>query len=127
MDRKVLTQAPGHAEDPAAEPGSLAALQNAVELKAGRAEPLGDAELAQRARADRSSVTVAFVFLSCATGWLLLRSFAGLIASIKLHEPDWLTDYEWLTFGRIRTIHRPVRMVPSRWGLTAAVLSIGQV
>jgi len=127
MDRDVLTQAPCHAEDPAAEAGSLAALQNAVELRAGRAEPLSDAELALRARADRLSATMAFVFLSCAIGWLLLGSFAGLIASIKLHEPDWLTDYEWLTFGRIRTIHRPVRMVPGRCALTAAVLNIEQV
>ena len=123
----MLTQAPGPAEDPAAEPGSLAALQNAVELRAGRAEPLSDTELAQRARAHRSSATVAFVFLSCAIGWLLLGSFAGLIASIKLHEPDWLTDYEWLIFGRIRTIHRPVRMVPGGCGLTAAVLNIEHV
>jgi len=95
----------GRAEDPAAEPEALAALQNAVDLRAGRSEPLRDAELAQRAQADRSSATVAFVFLSCAIGWLVLGSFAGLIASIKLHEPDWLTSYEWLTFGRIRTIH----------------------
>jgi cytochrome c oxidase cbb3-type subunit I len=95
----------GRVEDPAAQPGSLAALQNAVDFRAGRAEPISDADLSQRADADRSSATVTFVFLSCAIGWLLLGSFAGLIASIKLHEPDWLTSYEWLTFGRIRTIH----------------------
>jgi hypothetical protein len=92
-------------KDPAAQPGSLAALQNAVDFRAGRAEPISDADLSQRADADRSSATVMFVFLSCAIGWLLLGSFAGLIASIKLHEPDWLTSYAWLIFGRIRTIH----------------------
>jgi cytochrome c oxidase cbb3-type subunit 1 len=32
-------------------------------------------------------------------------SFAGLIASIKLHNRDWLVQYEWLTFGIIRSIH----------------------
>jgi cytochrome c oxidase cbb3-type subunit 1 len=40
-----------------------------------------------------------------AIGWLLLGSFAGLISSLKLHNPDWLTGQEWLTFGIIRTIH----------------------
>jgi cytochrome c oxidase cbb3-type subunit 1 len=37
--------------------------------------------------------------------WLVAGSLAGLTSSIKLHEPDWLTDYAWLTFGRIRTVH----------------------
>ena len=35
----------GHVEDPAAQPGSLAALQNAVDFRAGRAEPISDADL----------------------------------------------------------------------------------
>jgi cytochrome c oxidase cbb3-type subunit I len=95
----------GHADDPAAGPASHTALQNAVNRRAGRAEPLSDNELAHRAAADRSSATVAFVFFTCALGWLIVGSFAGLISSIKLHNPDWLTRYEWLTFGRIRTLH----------------------
>ena len=32
-------------------------------------------------------------------------SLAGLTASLELHAPDWLASYEWLTFGRIRTLH----------------------
>lgn len=95
----------GRAEDPAAEFQSLTALQRTVDLKQGHTAAMVDGELAQRAQADRSSATVTFVFLSCAIGWLLLGSFAGLISSIKLHSPDWLGGYEWLTFGRIRTIH----------------------
>ena len=46
-----------------------------------------------------------FFFFCCAFAWLLLASVAGLTASIKLHDPDWLTSQAWLTFGRIRTIH----------------------
>ena len=42
---------------------------------------------------------------SRAIGWLLLVSFAGLFATFKLHNPDWLVQYEWLTFGTIRSIH----------------------
>ena len=45
------------------------------------------------------------VLFCCAVFWLLLASTAGLTASIKLHEPDWLTQQAWLTFGRIRTLH----------------------
>src|SRR5882724_10485402 len=95
----------GRAEDPAAEFQSLTALQRTVDLKQGHTAAMVDGELAQRALADRSSATVTFVFLGCAIGWLLLGSFAGLISSIKLHSPDWLSGYAWLTFGRIRTIH----------------------
>jgi cytochrome c oxidase cbb3-type subunit 1 len=95
----------GRAEDPAAASDSLTALQRTVDLRQGRTRaPIGE-ELVPRAQADRSSATVTFVFLSCAVGWLLLGSFAGLISSVKLHDPDWLARYEWLTFGIIRTIH----------------------
>jgi cytochrome c oxidase cbb3-type subunit I len=95
----------GHAEDPAAERQSITALQRTVDLKQGHTAVMVEGELAQRAQADTSSATVTFVFLSCAIGWLLLGSFAGLISSIKMHSPDWLSGYAWLTFGRIRTIH----------------------
>jgi cytochrome c oxidase cbb3-type subunit 1 len=95
----------GHAEDPAAASHSLTALQRTVDLKQGHTSETIDGELAPRAQADRSSATVTFVFLCCAIGWLLLGSFAGLISSIKLHNPDWLAGYEWLSFGIIRTIH----------------------
>jgi cytochrome c oxidase cbb3-type subunit 1 len=95
----------GHAEDPAAAPQALTALQRMVGVKQGHTSAPIDEELASRAQADRSSATVTFVFLCCAIGWLLLGSFAGLISSIKLHNPDWLTGAEWLTFGITRSIH----------------------
>ncbi|APV51901.1 hypothetical protein BWI17_20830 [Betaproteobacteria bacterium GR16-43] len=93
----------GNPEDPAASPEARKALE--------RTSPEGDdhapdpRELESRAAADRSTDTITFVFLSCAIVWLLAASFAGLTASIKMHEPDWLGAYEWLTFGRIRTLH----------------------
>lgn len=37
--------------------------------------------------------------------WLIIGSLAGLTISIKLHEPHWLVEQAWLTFGRLRTIH----------------------
>jgi cytochrome c oxidase cbb3-type subunit I len=72
---------------------------------AGTAQALHNEELAQRARADASTAPLVFFFICCAFAWLLVASAAGLTASIKLHEPDWLTGQAWLTFGRIRTIH----------------------
>lgn len=62
-------------------------------------------ELDARAVADASTGPVVFFFFCAAVVWLLVASAAGLTASIKLHEPDWLVSQAWLTFGRIRTIH----------------------
>ena len=96
----------GRIEDPSAPAGERKALQAAVDDSA----PLASSEasvrdLQLRAEADRSSAGVVFVYFACAIGWLVLASSAGVVASIKLHEPDWLTAYSWLTFGRVRTIH----------------------
>ncbi len=100
----------GMVEEPAATAAQRSGLQRMVDAapRPVRA-PVDAAVLAQqlkdRVEADRSTAFVAFVFLSCAIVWLVLASSAGLISSIKLHEPDFLTQYAWLTFGRIRTIH----------------------
>ncbi len=40
-----------------------------------------------------------------ALAWLLAGSVFGLLASLKLHWPDLLTEAAWLTFGRIRPAH----------------------
>ena len=37
--------------------------------------------------------------------WLVVASVFGLVASIKLHVPDWLVQDAWLTIGRIRPAH----------------------
>ncbi|MFW9611086.1 MAG: hypothetical protein ACMV0J_02690, partial [Fluviibacter sp.] len=71
--------------------------------------------LRARVEADRSSALPAFIFLSCAVVWLVLASFAGLASSLKLHNPDWLTNTPWLTFGRIRTLH--LNVVAYGWRL----------
>jgi cytochrome c oxidase cbb3-type subunit 1 len=92
----------GRPEDPSAAPAARAALRAEGE---GQREDADAGELAERTAADRSSAPVVFIFLCCSIVWLLVASFAGLTASIKLHSPDWLGDYEWLTFGRIRSIH----------------------
>jgi cytochrome c oxidase cbb3-type subunit 1 len=97
----------GHVEEPALTASGRAALQSAMgepEVDPERAARLKE-ELEERLQADKSTAFVSFVFLSCAIVWLVFASFAGLISSIKLHSPEFLDQYAWLTFGRIRTLH----------------------
>lgn len=47
---------------------------------------------------------VMFLFAS-ALLWLFAGTVLALIASLKLHLPGLLTDWEWLTFGRVRPAH----------------------
>jgi cytochrome c oxidase cbb3-type subunit I len=113
----------GTIEEPAATAAQRAGLQQAANSpERPRTDPAHDAVLAQelkeRVQADRSTAFVTFVFLSCAVLWLVLASVAGLTSSIKLHEPDWLNQYAWLTFGRIRTIH--LNIVAYGWAPMAA-------
>ena len=93
----------GHVEEPSVSAAVRRRLQATLPAAQG-AEPDG-AELLDRARADASTAPLVFFFFCCAFAWLLLASVAGLTASIKLHDPDWLTSQAWLTFGRIRAIH----------------------
>ncbi len=96
----------GRVEEPAATPGERAEMQGTVnEAREAAPCPPDPQELADRAEADASTATLVLVLFCCAVSWLLLASTAGLTASIKLHEPDWLTQQAWLTFGRIRTLH----------------------
>lgn len=53
---------------------------------------------------DRKTINVVYAYLVAATFWLLVGTAYGLLASIKLHSPDFLV-FEWLSFGRIRPIH----------------------
>jgi cytochrome c oxidase cbb3-type subunit 1 len=100
----------GRGEEPSATPAQRAGL--ALRVPSDTHVALTDQqetelqrELALRNDADKSTAFVSFVFLSCAVVWLIVGSLAGLTSSIKLHEPDWLVQQAWLTFGRIRTIH----------------------
>ncbi|MEO7344381.1 MAG: cbb3-type cytochrome c oxidase subunit I, partial [Methylotenera sp.] len=90
----------GLVEDPAAD--------QTDELQAAAGETdatLSANELKDREIADKSSSMPAFVLLLASVCWLVIGSSAALVASIKLHNPDWLVDSAWMTFGRLRTIH----------------------
>src|SRR5262245_12446157 len=53
---------------------------------------------------DPATVRVTFEYVACATVWLLVGTAIGLIASIKLHWPEFL-PLAWLSFGRVRPVH----------------------
>ena len=95
----------GRIDDPSLASQAQSAMQSAV---SARDDPVVAADLTEiddRVAADRSSAFPVFMFLAFACFWLLVGSLAGMVASIKLHQPDWLVDDAWLSFGRIRTIH----------------------
>jgi cytochrome c oxidase cbb3-type subunit 1 len=110
----------GHTDDPALAGEAQRSLQAAAHAAA--VQPPDAAELRDRIAADRSSAFPVFMFIAFACMWLVLGSLAGLTSSIKLHQPDWLTDQAWLTFGRIRTTH--ITAVLYGWITNAAIGTI---
>ncbi|MCI2811084.1 cbb3-type cytochrome c oxidase subunit I [Eoetvoesiella caeni] len=97
----------GRPEDPAADQAERHALSQIAigNVAANHGVQTSAIEMAAREEADRSSAFPAFVLIGCAVVWLIVASFAGLLASLKLHWPDLLTDSAWLSFGRLRTMH----------------------
>lgn len=62
-------------------------------------------EIAERLVYDQSSRLPVLAWITSSLVWLLLASVLGVIASVKLHLPDWLVADAILTFGRIRPAH----------------------
>jgi cytochrome c oxidase cbb3-type subunit I len=75
-------------------------------------------ERAELSEIDLSTRGPALLFFGAAMAWLFLGTILGLIASIKMHTPFFLGDYEWLTFGRSRTAH--LNMVIYGWSTNVA-------
>jgi cytochrome c oxidase cbb3-type subunit 1 len=69
------------------------------------APPEVTAEYATRVQIDRSCRQTVLGYYASAVAWLLIGSAAALISSIKLHHPEFLGTWEWITFGRIRPVH----------------------
>jgi len=74
--------------------------------KGGKAEPdLDGTHLYDTTGIDRVSAAPVRLLILGACFWLVLGSVFGLMASLKLHWPDWLVELAPLSFGRVRTIH----------------------
>lgn len=66
-----------------------------------------------RAGIDRVGKGPVLFLLSTGVAWLVIGSVFGLIASLKMHWPDWLAHSAPLSFGRARTLH--LNMVIYGW------------
>ncbi len=76
------------------------------------------AKRAELSAIDASTRAPALYFLGSSVLWLLVGTLFALIASYKLHTPEFLGDVEWLTFGRARTLH--LNAVIYGWASNAA-------
>jgi cytochrome c oxidase cbb3-type subunit I len=59
----------------------------------------------QRVEIDESCRWPVMSFFVSGLAWLAIGSVLALITSIKMHHPDFLGDWAWLTFGRVRPAH----------------------
>lgn len=109
----------GFVDDSAATLAQLKELQATVTGTTPLSDDLIQEDLRARAEADKSSSLVVGICLTLAVIWLLIASVAGLVSSVKLHSPDWLAQYSWLTFGRIRPIH--LNLVAYGWCSLAGI------
>lgn len=106
----------GQEEDPALTGVQRAELQE--EREKGELQ-IDEEELAERRLLDRSGRRPVLWWLSSSIAWLLLGSLFGVVASLKLHLPDWLIGDAVLTFGRIRPAH--LNVVAYGWASMAGV------
>ena len=109
----------GRVEDPAATAAQIERLQQTTGTASDGGGVVSDSDAKARDDADKSTSLVVGVCLTLAVVWLVLASVAGLISSIKMHEPDWWVQYGWITFGRIRPIH--LNMVAYGWCSLAGI------
>ncbi len=83
-------------------------------------EEMGRASV-ERAAIDAACRRPVLVWYASAVAWLLVGSLFALVASFKMHIPDWLTESGWLTFGRVRPAH--LSTVVYGWGSMAGIAS----
>src|SRR5213593_4084377 len=79
----------------------------------------GDAEQLERARIDASTRVPVLMFYASAMAWLLIGTLLAGFVSFKMHAPDWLADYSFLTWGRLRPVHMNVMIYG--WASMAAM------
>ncbi|HWY52166.1 MAG TPA: cbb3-type cytochrome c oxidase subunit I [Chthoniobacterales bacterium] len=79
----------------------------------------GDTEQLERARIDASTRVPVLMFYASAMVWLLIGTLLAGFVSFKLHSPDWLSDFSFLTWGRLRPVHMDVMIYG--WASMAAM------
>jgi cytochrome c oxidase cbb3-type subunit 1 len=77
-----------------------------------------DQDALLRAGIDRSLRHPVMFFLTSGAAWLALSIFLGVISSAKVHSPGFLSNCEWLTYGRVFPAH--INALVYGWGMQAA-------
>src|SRR5438552_18023396 len=67
-----------------------------------------EVEEVERALIDASTRLPVLFFYASAIVWLLVGTLLAGLVSWKLHAPDLLANWEWLTWGRLRPVHMNV-------------------
>ena len=72
----------------------------------------------RRAEIDRSLRHPVMFFFTSGAAWLAVSIILGVIASAKVHSPNFLSCSGWLTYGRVFPAH--VNTLVYGWGAQAA-------
>lgn len=96
----------------------MASSSSSLAASLSPATPTDQVARAELSAIDASTKAPALFFLISSVLWLLAGTVFALIASIKLHTPEFLGDVEWLTFGRARTAH--LNTVIYGWGVNVS-------
>ncbi len=87
--------------------------------------PKASTDIAERAKLseiDASMKWPGLLFIVSGVLWLMAGTILAIIASIKMTNPDFLSAWEWMTFGRVRTAH--LNAMAFGWG-SNAVFAVG--
>ena len=106
----------GLVEDPATPLDERTAMQAERSTKE---HDVDEGEIVGRREIDQSARVAVAVWLASSIVWLLLGSVFGVMASLKMHMPDWLVSDPVLTFGRVRPAH--LNVVAYGWASMAGV------
>ena len=77
-----------------------------------------DQDALLRAGIDRSLRHPVMFFLTSGAAWLAVSIFLGVIASAQSHNPGFLSDCPWMSYGRVFPAH--VNALIYGWGMQAA-------
>jgi cytochrome c oxidase cbb3-type subunit 1 len=72
--------------------------------------PSSEMEQVERALIDASTRVPVLMFYTSAIVWLLIGTLLAGFVSFKLHSPDLLSDWSFLTWGRLRPAHMNIMM-----------------
>src|SRR6266403_1870453 len=67
--------------------------------------PTPEIEQVERALIDASTRLPVLMFYTSAIVWLLIGTLVAMLVSFKMHAPDLLANYSFLTWGRLRPAH----------------------